>query len=294
MGNSSVKEIVSTNDTVYITKDEKILLKDAYERLGLDSNIDISFQSENLVCLLGLPKESLLVKILANYLVTYIKDYVSFETLIVDCTRGSSKKTIETYWAMLDNFNISGKDQLRHFIILLMELVYSEVVSQSLIAVVSERLTEFLHLHILIDTSGCNTDTAIDFKVVLTELNNYAPNSSKILESYLSNAFFKGSVPNSMRSFRRPALDMKSNIVSECDIFPLALYSETLQGDWKLLYSTAADGLSFNRIMYNILGYHGPTCILIRCQNNPDSDAATVMGAFVTKPWKECNRFYGK
>ena len=56
---------------------------------------------------------------------------------------------------------------------------------------------------------------------------------------------------------------------------------------WKRLYSSFYDGRSFNRMEYSVLGYTGPTILLIRtsCDN--------VLGAFAEAPWKEHREFFG-
>lgn len=90
----------------------------------------------------------------------------------------------------------------------------------------------------------------------------------------------------------------------------------TLQHDWELTYSSARDGLSFNRLVHGIMGYSGPTLFVIR------NSAGDVFGAYagfvalctrydmhhrapmglyfvyfclraVRCPWKESNQFQG-
>jgi hypothetical protein len=63
--------------------------------------------------------------------------------------------------------------------------------------------------------------------------------------------------------------------------------SRQLQGDWERLYTSADDGLSFNRICHHILGYGGPTVILIR------DVKGHVSGFYTNEAWKESNSFYG-
>ncbi|KUF72812.1 TLD domain-containing protein 1 [Phytophthora nicotianae] len=53
------------------------------------------------------------------------------------------------------------------------------------------------------------------------------------------------------------------------------------------LYTSAQDGLSFNRLSYHILGYSGPTLTIIR-----DTQGA-VFGMFCDTEWKESSRYYG-
>eukprot|EP01037_Dinobryon_pediforme_P044097 gene44097-55607_t len=67
------------------------------------------------------------------------------------------------------------------------------------------------------------------------------------------------------------------------------MHNRHLQATWTRLYSTEIDGMSFNRVEHHILGYDGPTCILIKVRDS----AGTVLGAFAMERWKEQNRFYG-
>ena len=121
-------------------------------------------------------------------------------------------------------------------------------------------------------------------------LNNYLPHTAKALESYMNCVCFSDLLSPSYKPFYRPILGTPSEVASMQDILPLALHSDSLQGQWKRLYSTSVDGLSFNRVVYHCLGYDGPTCILVKCQDPNNS----VIGAVSYDRWKDSNRFYGK
>ncbi|KAL7578797.1 hypothetical protein ACA910_016020 [Epithemia clementina (nom. ined.)] len=70
-------------------------------------------------------------------------------------------------------------------------------------------------------------------------------------------------------------------------LFALACTSSALMGPYFRLYTSAADGLSFNRIMNALLGYSGPTLLLIRSLSGGE------FGAFTSHTWKETKDFYG-
>jgi hypothetical protein len=53
------------------------------------------------------------------------------------------------------------------------------------------------------------------------------------------------------------------------------------------LYSSEMDGRSFNRLEWSLLGYDGPTLVVVKT----DKDA--VIGAFANKPWKDSIHFQG-
>lgn len=52
------------------------------------------------------------------------------------------------------------------------------------------------------------------------------------------------------------------------------------------LYTSASDGLSFNRLQNALLGYAGPTLLIIQ-------SGKSTFGAFTASPWKESKDFYG-
>ena len=60
-----------------------------------------------------------------------------------------------------------------------------------------------------------------------------------------------------------------------------------LQGPWYRLYTSEENGMSFNRICHHVLGFGGPTVILLRdCEGH-------VFGFYTSGRWKESNSFYG-
>lgn len=65
------------------------------------------------------------------------------------------------------------------------------------------------------------------------------------------------------------------------EYFGLSCTSKNFHGKWHQLYNSDNDGLSFNRILNSLLGYHGPTIMILQ---NPNGD---VFGAYTTIPWKE-------
>ncbi len=81
------------------------------------------------------------------------------------------------------------------------------------------------------------------------------------------------------------------------DLFALSCASLTLaSGRWHRLFSSEANGLSCNRLMHTILGYGGPTIILIRSKDASDKGkcCSGVFGAYTCTPWsQESSGFYG-
>jgi len=64
--------------------------------------------------------------------------------------------------------------------------------------------------------------------------------------------------------------------------------SPSLSGAWHRLYTSDSDGLSFNRLQNALLGYSGPTLIILK-----EADSGGVFGASTSTAWKESKDFYG-
>lgn len=72
---------------------------------------------------------------------------------------------------------------------------------------------------------------------------------------------------------------------------------------WHRLYSSIdGDGLSFHNLSYSILGYEGPTLILLKCvpsksrslrQSSKPTTAPATIGFFTTTTWQESSDYFG-
>eukprot|EP00559_Dactyliosolen_fragilissimus_P001690 CAMPEP_0184858526 /NCGR_PEP_ID=MMETSP0580-20130426/3609_1 /TAXON_ID=1118495 /ORGANISM="Dactyliosolen fragilissimus" /LENGTH=663 /DNA_ID=CAMNT_0027354707 /DNA_START=12 /DNA_END=2003 /DNA_ORIENTATION=- len=71
-------------------------------------------------------------------------------------------------------------------------------------------------------------------------------------------------------------------------LFTLACLSPSLGGTWYRIFTTDTDGISFNRLQNALLGYGGPTLLIIREAQN-----GGIFGAFTSSAWKEHKDFYG-
>lgn len=56
---------------------------------------------------------------------------------------------------------------------------------------------------------------------------------------------------------------------------------------WHRIYSSFLDGRSFNRLEWSLLGYSGPTVVLVK------TTSQAVLGAFASATWKNSKEFYG-
>lgn len=96
--------------------------------------------------------------------------------------------------------------------------------------------------------------------------------------------------PPTRTNFEYPTLgEFTSSIISRGSsplLFSFACMSPALGGEYYRLYTSASDGLSFNRLQNALLGYAGPTLIIIQSGNS-------LFGAFTASPWKESKEYYG-
>ncbi|CAB9499539.1 TLD domain-containing protein KIAA1609 [Seminavis robusta] len=70
-------------------------------------------------------------------------------------------------------------------------------------------------------------------------------------------------------------------------LMPLSFASQSLSGKWQRLFSSDVDGCCFNRLEWSLLGYTGPTVVLIR------TTSSAALGVHTTMEWKETSRILG-
>ena len=141
----------------------------------------------------------------------------------------------------------------------------------------------------------------LDLFLEWTESN--APCLSATLETFIHYIFFSDRpYPSSKTEFSFPNLkgqasafftkttkrqDRKATLSSP-QLFTFASMSPSLNGAWHRLYTSDSDGLSFNRLTNALLGYSGPTLVIIR-----EAARGGIFGAFTSTVWKENKDFYG-
>lgn len=117
------------------------------------------------------------------------------------------------------------------------------------------------------------------------------PVLSGSLSTFMFHVFFpEKSYPPSRTAFHFPKLLDESTFFEQASsplLFSFASLSSSLGGSWHRLYTSANDGLSFNRLQNALLGYGGPTLLILR------STGGGIFGAFTASPWKESKDFYG-
>lgn len=118
-----------------------------------------------------------------------------------------------------------------------------------------------------------------------------APVFGSTLPTFIHYLLFPGQpYPPSRTPFDFPKVPLESTFFSSASsslLFTLGCLSSSLSGTYYRLYTSASDGLSFNRLMNALLGYSGPTLLIVQATNGG------VFGAFTASPWKESKDFYG-
>jgi hypothetical protein len=131
----------------------------------------------------------------------------------------------------------------------------------------------------------------VELQDILEWADSVAPVFASILPTFMFQIFFPGRpYPPSRTAFDFPRILSESTFFSTPSsplLFTFGCLSSALDGSYYRLYTSAVDGLSFNRLQNALLGYSGPTLLIIRATNNG------VFGAFTASQWKEHKDFYG-
>lgn len=220
--------------------------------------------------------------------------YTSFETLVIDCARISSSRSLEMMWelsryAATSHEHLSSLGHLHRFCyLLLMFALGGQPLSDQQAIEESARIHDFF-VAINLRLRGVETSD-LDFDTVAGITNSYLPHAAKSFQTFFCILLLKSFESPSYVPFQCVEVMGDSDVVTPFDLALFGLHSDEMQGAWKRLYSSATDGLSFNRFEHHIVGYDGPTCILIKCNNSE----RTRFGVYTSTRWKETNRFYGK
>ena len=149
-------------------------------------------------------------------------------------------------------------------------------------------------------TSASSTSTHVHSNENLVTLDIFlewaeqtAPCLSASLSTFLHHVLFPDQpYPPSRTPFLYPHLGGQHSAFFDSPssplLFTLACMSPSLGGSWHRLYTSESDGLSFNRLFSCLLGYGGPTLLILR-----EVKGGGVFGAFTSTAWKESKEFYG-
>ena len=176
-----------------------------------------------------------------------VVNVTSFLACLSKCTRGRPDDTIQFFWEICGNCNEISGNQLTKFIKLLLEFGKCKIEG------IDE--TSILLKDHIVKHMSVMSDTDVKLKTLIEWGHDYAPFMRRLFVTYLNDVCFSDCELFSFVPFCPPLLEMNSNVVTMSALLPLALYTSSCQGKWKCIYTTVRDGISFNRIAHNILGY---------------------------------------
>lgn len=210
-----------------------------------------------------------------------------FEQVIIGFTRLSSDECLSQMWSFVEHVSdVDVKDKHRHLFRVLLEIggpatqLPSDEKKELFSCSVEERdrVVESMERSFVamvkrddetVDATTCTEMKFVDFMVYLRMWkNNFAPCFRRLVETFFVYHLFRTECSPSFMPFQHPllrglsvsgdresAIVCSSSIATETELMPLAMYSDALQGRWQRLYTSATDGLSFNRVEFSILGY---------------------------------------
>ncbi|CCI48958.1 unnamed protein product [Albugo candida] len=201
----------------------------------------------------------------------------AFVRAVTRCTRLSPQSILTSIYSLFDpqGCNAIERSQMQLlFLSVLLMMQENEAVPSTAYIEVTEALTTAL----MSDNDTVQSEQFVQWTTsVLPLLYSVISTwmSSKALETFAT------------RSYSSPKLTHRSEILSLPQFHLLSCVTTHLQGDIDRIYTSMEDGLSYNRLCFHLLGYSGPTLIVIQ-----DVEGA-IFGAFCDTEWKESNRFYG-
>mmetsp|Transcript_11333 Transcript_11333/g.14201 ORF Transcript_11333/g.14201 Transcript_11333/m.14201 type:complete len:738 (+) Transcript_11333:81-2294(+) len=143
--------------------------------------------------------------------------------------------------------------------------------------------------------SNSNNEDVVSLEAFINWTELHAPCLSSTIETFIHYIFFADPdkpYPPQLTEFKFPTLQLQHSAFFKCPssslLFKFALMSPSLSGNWRRLYTSDCDGLSFNRLQNSLLGYSGPTLIIIQ-----EARAGGIFGSFTSTAWKEAKDFYG-
>ena len=187
----------------------------------------------------------------------------NFEKFVGDAMRVNSLTTLELFWSLL--LNESDKPDghsvlfaFFHLMLCLLDLQQSES-SGELLNEIARTLVRAVKKCTTSEMNSKGKPISIEESLLLLKqwvgtLGSCIP---EVFKSYLTQKCFPNSNDPSFFPFRKPNVENDSYLLPKgaSALIPLSLYSDALQGEWRRLYSTAVDGISFNRVVHHIMGY---------------------------------------
>lgn len=149
--------------------------------------------------------------------------------------------------------------------------------AESTVPIISSALPTFVHVALTYFTPNNKSKQDDDSR------KRFPPGVTPLWIPSLTVETKESATSRASSSFVDPSTSLFDLFTLSCTSIPVA------SGRWHRLFSSEANGLSCNRLMHSILGYAGPTLILIRAKNGHGT-----FGAYTFTPWsQESGAFYG-
>lgn len=262
--NASSRNNNDDDDSNYLLTTERLRIKTIHNDLyRIDNNggVKVSFDVLTRLSPRQLP-ESVLELLGTGLVNRKCREFEHFQQFVVDLTRFSAKRTIETCWDLLSNSISEPNNCLSKFISFAIDLATFTIQdtegttnTRPPHTALIERMEEMFHsvCKRLYHQYNESDETTLD--LLFNWIYGYAPCLPKLIESVFAMLFFDVTTLPSFKPYCSAYFDNISATVSVLDVIPLSWYVAGLQGKWQRLYTTMSDGLSFNRLMHHILGY---------------------------------------
>lgn len=232
----------------YLTKEERSLIRDHFNTVRKGTTWDFSV-------LMSIDDQTV-IDCIGKYLEKHnISTLSEFEFFIIDAVRVSPSKSLEVLWEMATLSNISSKTitSFCYLVISMSLLVSKHDVPNRMQA--AEHLTEFFLFEMQKYDLGFKFSETTTLADIHNVINKYASNCAKCFQSIIAFRFLDAKHSVSYKGFAPINLLDPSEIITSTLLAPLSLYTDDLQGNWKRLFCTSTDGISYNRILHQILGY---------------------------------------
>ena len=188
----------------------------------------------------------------------------SFTSFLGDGMRVNSSKTLDIFWDLIvGSTESTGKEKLLNFFRFLTSIMGSGEklveANPSRLVDVAESLTNAVLASENLSTENTSELFSVNrcYELLKQWVSVSGPCVPKVFESYLTETCFPNLMSPSFTPFRPPEIAVQSYLLPNgpSELIPLSLYCDALQGQWRRLYSSSLDGISFNRMVHHILGY---------------------------------------
>jgi hypothetical protein len=243
----------------YLTDLEKRQLRLIYEMIFTEQN-GVPNKEGLKVALQNEPNQLILNSIYMWLASKEIHAFQDFQGLILTSARYSANETITAMWDLVRFCKREGEEDHDKTTLFLFcrftLLIVSEEVDIVDIGLVDEE-AEQLHSFLIASARRADPDADIDNNLdrFISVVLEFIPHVAKAFHTYLSVRLLLAGDSPSFKPYLPPSLSNKSETATQLALNSLALHCEELQSDWKRIYSTTSDGLSFNRICHHVLGY---------------------------------------